>query len=84
MLTHVVPLQSVGVPAEQPLTQLVPSHTGVPPLQVTPQAPQFGEVAVLDSQPSSGFEVQCAQPCAQSAFVNVQTPPEPHVTLPAT
>lgn len=35
-----VPLQRVGVPAGQPDTHVEPEHTGVPPLQAVPQAPQ--------------------------------------------
>jgi hypothetical protein len=85
VFTHVLVLvQYVGVDPEQPLTQLVPLHTGVPPEQVTPHPPQLGDVAVLVSQPSSGPPVQWAQPGAQSALVKVQTPPVPQVTVPLT
>jgi hypothetical protein len=59
VLTHVSVLgQSVGVLPEQPLTQAVPLHTGVPPEHVTPHPPQLGDVAVLVSHPLSGPPVQ--------------------------
>ncbi len=86
VLTHVVPLQSVGAEPEQPLTHVVPLHTGTPApaLQTVPHAPQLGDTVMFVSHPSSGLPVQCAQPGAQSAFVKLHTPPAPHVTPPFT
>ena len=59
-------------------------QTGVVPVQLFPQLPQFDVDVTFVSQPWSGLALQCVQPVAHDDRGKLQTPPEPHVTAPLT
>jgi hypothetical protein len=72
VLTHVVPLQSVGVVVGQPDTHIEDEHSGVPPVHALWQSPQLVARVRLVSQPFETTPSQSLKPVLQEAMV--QTP----------
>ena len=72
VLTHDVPLQSVGVIVGQPDTHVEDEHNGVPPVHALWQSPQVAARVRLVSQPFATFPSQSLKPALHEAMV--QTP----------